>query len=256
MAKAPLLEDQYLVYKTTHLPSGQFYIGRHVTKNLNDGYLGSGTIISQLINAHPYSEFSREILHLALSGEEMLDLEDARILEVFNHPLCLNCVLGDPNTRGVIRHSEASKKRMSIARLGKSHTFESRERIAIAHRGKKLSIESRKKISDFRKTTRMSEATKQQISAKTKGRKVNESALKNMCESFTLERRMQISKRHQGSGNPRSLSWVIHFSDGNPSTEVESLKTWCSENEVKYTSLLATQRSVKPYKNMKVERHG
>ena len=32
----------YVIYKTTHVETDQFYVGRHQTTNLDDGYQGSG----------------------------------------------------------------------------------------------------------------------------------------------------------------------------------------------------------------------
>ena len=248
----------YLVYKTTHLPTGRFYVGRHVTEKLDDGYLGSGTILSNLLKAHDESEFSRETLHLASTGEEMLDMEDAVIAEVLNHPLCLNGIRGDPSKRGVICHSEASKARMSAARLGKPiHTPESKLKLSLAKLGKPIhTAESKRKLSDFRKTVKQTEEFKQRVREKMQGRRVSDEALQNMRASFTEDRREKISSKYSGAGNPRALAWTISFADGSPTITVTSLKTWCLEHGIKYTSLLATQRASQNhhYNNMRVQR--
>ena len=42
---------------------GKIYYGCHETKNLNDGYVGSGKIIKDYIKKYP-SGYYRKILHL------------------------------------------------------------------------------------------------------------------------------------------------------------------------------------------------
>ena len=48
----------HFIYKTIS-DSGKYYIGRHSTKNLNDGYFGSGKWIRSLKNK---SNLKREII--------------------------------------------------------------------------------------------------------------------------------------------------------------------------------------------------
>ena len=40
----------YFIYKTTNLKNEKFYIGAHVTENINDGYLGSGKVLRNSVN--------------------------------------------------------------------------------------------------------------------------------------------------------------------------------------------------------------
>ena len=52
----------YVVYKTTNLINGKFYIGKHKTKNINDTYLGSGKILRVAIEKYGIENFKREII--------------------------------------------------------------------------------------------------------------------------------------------------------------------------------------------------
>lgn len=63
------------VYKTTNLINGKSYIGQHTTTNLDDGYLGSGTILKKAIEKYGKANFEREILEFADSYEELNNLE-------------------------------------------------------------------------------------------------------------------------------------------------------------------------------------
>jgi hypothetical protein len=80
----------YTIYKTTNLVNGKFYIGKHKTKDLSDGYVGSGKLLKYAINKHGLENFHTEILHMCKSEKEMNILE--RILVVpdteTNYNLC------------------------------------------------------------------------------------------------------------------------------------------------------------------------
>ena len=74
------------VYKTTHV-NGKFYIGRHQTENLNDGYLGSGKWIKDVKDK---TSLYREVIAEANSFEELIDLEEYYIDLYWEDPLCMN----------------------------------------------------------------------------------------------------------------------------------------------------------------------
>lgn len=74
------------VYKTTH-KNGKFYIGRHGTLLLEDGYLGSGIWVKSIKDK---SLLTREILCFASSMEELHSLEEYYIDLHWNDPFCMN----------------------------------------------------------------------------------------------------------------------------------------------------------------------
>ena len=69
----------YLVYRLTNLVNGKIYIGCHMTKNLDDGYMGSGTRINYAKKKYGIMNFKKEILKICESADEML-AEEAKIV--------------------------------------------------------------------------------------------------------------------------------------------------------------------------------
>lgn len=80
----------YTIYKTTNLVNGKYYIGKHKTKYLDDGYMGSGKILKHAISKYGFENFHKEILHVCESEKQMNALE--KILVVpdieLNYNLC------------------------------------------------------------------------------------------------------------------------------------------------------------------------
>lgn len=72
----------YLVYKIIQLSTGREYIGQHQTSNLNDGYMGSGTLIAPAVEENP-ADFIKTILWYCDSADEMNELEAALVTEEY-----------------------------------------------------------------------------------------------------------------------------------------------------------------------------
>jgi hypothetical protein len=73
----------YTVYKTTNLINGKIYVGLHVTSNLEDDYLGSGSQLKLAVKKYGRENFKREYIKICNSPEEMYELEADIVNEDF-----------------------------------------------------------------------------------------------------------------------------------------------------------------------------
>ena len=73
----------YTIYKTTNLINGKIYVGAHSCSDVNDSYMGSGGSIKSAIKKYGKHNFSKQILFLADSEEEMFDIERVLVDKTF-----------------------------------------------------------------------------------------------------------------------------------------------------------------------------
>lgn len=90
----------YTIYKTINLLNGKHYIGKHQTKDLNDGYLGSGKILKYAISKYGIENFHKEILFICESEKQMNILE--KILVVPDPEISYNICNGGKGGFGYI----------------------------------------------------------------------------------------------------------------------------------------------------------
>jgi len=171
----------YTIYQTKNLINGKIYIGKHQTKDPNDSYLGSGKHLRDAIKKYGKEKFSKEVLFIFDTEEEMNSKEKELITEEFvSRTDTYNLGIGGeggPHFKGK-RHSNSTKKKIAYAssdriitdetrikyksrkhspetiekirqsRLGKKHSIETKGKIAKALTGKVVPDEIRKKISE------------------------------------------------------------------------------------------------------------
>ena len=111
----------YTVYKITNIANGKFYIGKHQTKKLDDGYMGSGKHLKRAIEKYGLENFTKEILFQFDNEAEMNAKEAELVTEDFvkentNYNLCP----GGRGGWGYINSNNIPKM------LGKNHTAETK----------------------------------------------------------------------------------------------------------------------------------
>jgi len=138
------------IYKTTCLVTNKYYIGRHSTNNIKDGYMGSGKVLKNSIKKYGRENFKKEFLYFCKSLKDLIELEKTIVNEcLITNELCMNLVKGglnpimignkNPNYKKPI----SEKQRKTLSDIAKTKTKDKNP-----FYGKKHSIETRKKISE------------------------------------------------------------------------------------------------------------
>ena len=143
-----------IIYKTTNLINGKFYIGKDA--NNRDYYLGSGSILNKAIKKYGKENFKKEILEKCNSLEELCEREIFWIkeLDATNETIGYNIAKGglggdtftnDPNKeirREIIKktsigrkHSEQTKKLLSQLKTGILFTDKHKQNLKLSHKG-------------------------------------------------------------------------------------------------------------------------
>lgn len=168
----------YLIYKITNKLNGKFYIGKHITENIDDGYMGSGLAIRRAIKKYGVENFTKEIL-FDVYGEDLMNfLEEAIVDEAFvAREDTYNIALGGQGGRLLLNYSplsEETKKKISQAHKGKHLSEETIQKMLKTRQGYHHSKETRKKMSDAAKGHFVSEETKQKIGKHHRGKIISD----------------------------------------------------------------------------------
>jgi hypothetical protein len=119
----------FIIYKTTNIINNRFYIGRHATPRLEDGYLGSGKALRRSIRKYGKENHVREILEFCQNQEELIMRESEIVTEeLLKNKSCMNLCLGGggimpstPNQGFHGPHHEGTKKQISKFFSGKKY---------------------------------------------------------------------------------------------------------------------------------------
>ena len=134
------MKQYHYIYQVTS-PSGKFYIGRHSTYNINDGYIGSGKWVSSM-SKHKQQQLTKKIIEMCDSYDEVVLREQHYINQHINNSLNMNFnnnPVGFPSgdyhpskvypdfmhrvvqtriANGTNYHSEETKRKLSLIKIG------------------------------------------------------------------------------------------------------------------------------------------
>ena len=141
---------KHVIYKITNTLNNKIYIGAHSTEDINDSYMGSGIAIKKAQKKYGIEHFTKEILHVFDTREEMYEKEREIVdLEFINRPDTYNAGIGGKGApMALIGWSDEQRKLISENTSKAMQTPEMRERMSKAHTGKRQSEESNRKRSE------------------------------------------------------------------------------------------------------------
>lgn len=162
----------HFIYKTTS-NSGKYYIGRHSTKDIQDGYFGSGKWIRSIKDRNI---LTREILEFC-DEKNLKSAEKKYLEEHVGKENCMNFNLSAVGfSSGLLNpaHTDAEKLRRRNAALGdknpskrqevRKKMSESQKGRPSPNKGKKMSEDFKLKVSNARKGIKYSEEGRKKLS--------------------------------------------------------------------------------------------
>ena len=129
----------YTVYKITNKINNKFYIGMHKTKNLEDGYMGSGKRLKFAINKYGIDNFFKEILYIFDNEDDMKNKEkELVVLNEMSYNLCEGGKGGwSYVNREVISKTDRQKLGERTSKIHKERGTDKDNMIRLNHRIKK-----------------------------------------------------------------------------------------------------------------------
>jgi len=186
----------HIIYKITNLINNKIYIGAHSTVDINDTYMGSGHALKRSQKKYGIENFTKEILFIFKTSEEMYQKESEIVTESFcmeqtNYNVRVGGIGGFNHYNGTEQHRQSSSRGGKIA-AQITNAF-AREQKA----NNTLWWQNRLK-------------TMTEVNRKKAGTGLC-NGWRNYTEEEKLNRRTQLSQMQQGTGNSQyGKYWISH----------------------------------------------
>ena len=160
----------YTIYETTNTLNGMKYIGKHITNDLNDEYIGSGLYLKNAILKYGKENFHREILHIFDNEQDMENKEKELVnREIISNKNYYNISLGGQGGVTVLYEGhplyDSVCRKLSVAQQKRKKdaseiTKELHKQKRVGMYGKKQSEKQKRIVSELNKGKPKSEKTK------------------------------------------------------------------------------------------------
>ena len=253
-----------IIYKTTNLLNGKFYIGKDFYNNPN--YLGSGVLLKKAIKKYRRENFTKEILQTCTSRQELnlAEQEWIKKLDARNLNIAYNIALGGDGKIAGSSVSDETKRKISKGNLiegfiekyglelGTQKYNDKINRQRIAQIKRFSNPEEKKKITEANSGSnngmfnkKHSEETKEKIRQKKLGKKASP-------ETIALFKQIMKGKNNhkpgifKGSQNPNAKQWKLINPNGKEHLITGDLENFAKENELSISCLRRFKNQIVP----------
>jgi len=176
------------IYITTNNINGKKYIGQRKFYRKWKIYLGSGTHLLYAIKKYGKENFSRKIIAVANTKEELDNVEIKFIKEydAVDSKDYYNINIGGGRSTTGIHWSEESRQKLSKTKTGikiGNMSEEGKQNMSDAHKGLHHSEETKRKIGEGNKGKIMSEESRRKTSEGNKGKIISQETRKKNSET-------------------------------------------------------------------------
>lgn len=199
----------YTIYKITNEIDGKIYIGKHQTKDLDDGYMGSGKHLRRAIDKYGIENFDKEILHIFDNEDEMNTKEAELVTDEFvkedtNYNLC-------PGGQGGWGYVIKNRLHNSFSKNKKSHEI-----------AMKRSMDTRKKLQNDetwskKKSSNMSIGMKKYFAAG------NEPSFKGKKHTEETKQKMRKPKNQGKKNSQYGTMWITNGSENKKIKKIDNI---------------------------------
>lgn len=238
---------QHYIYLTTNLINGKKYIGKHFGE-LDDSYLGSGTLIQRAINKYGEENFKKEILYISSSKQEnnIKEQEFISAFDAVNNDSFYNLAPGGDG--GDIFHSLPLERQQQIREKASQNSKGEKNGMY----GKHHSEETKQKLRQVNKDYTKTESFKQTMSLVTTGEKNGMYGKKHTEES---KKKMSDSKKGKKLGAENGNAKKIRaYKDAEKTILIKEFNTiqealiFVGTKPTDYSGISKRMKINKPYK--------